>query len=159
MLSISFISTDWISWQTPCRLFVGLLGRIGELILCSMDSGIYIDVMCLTYHTSSLPLVVILFRILASWILDIPKWPLNSTDRIAHKSQRVEIQAVTEQTAVWEALEQIKSHGSSQSVYFKSRSGRDLTAYRLFRPQGKVSDNTKINYRIFYGLLRQCIHF
>jgi hypothetical protein len=40
--------------------------------------------------------------------MDIPKWSLNSIDRIVHEFQKVESQAVTQHLIVWKASEQEK---------------------------------------------------
>jgi hypothetical protein len=45
-----------------------------------------------------------------------------------------------------------------QSVRLKSWPGREFTADRLFRPQTKVLDNVKTNYRLFCESFRQWIH-
>jgi hypothetical protein len=81
---------------------------------------------------------------------------LNLIDGIGHESQKAEIQTVNQQTIMRKASKQIEWPRSSQGSRLKSRSGREFTAYRLFRRQAKVS--VKINYWYFYESLRRSIH-
>jgi hypothetical protein len=57
----------------------------------------------------------------SSWMMDIPRWLLNLTDRIAYEFEKAEIQAVKQHPAVREASEQIKWLWSSQNVRLNSR--------------------------------------
>jgi hypothetical protein len=67
-------------------------------------------------------LVSISFRIIIIQLTDgIPNSPLNSTDRITHESQKVDIQAANSQPAVREASEQMESRRGSQSIRCKTR--------------------------------------
>jgi hypothetical protein len=52
--------------------------------------------------------------------MDIPKWPLNSADRIVHEFDKAEIQAMNQHATIQETLEQINSPYSGQNVRLKS---------------------------------------
>jgi hypothetical protein len=90
--------------------------------------------------------------------MDIPNGPLNSTDKLIHESQEVDAQAANSQPVVREASKQMESHRGSQSVRRKIRSGREFKARRFCRPQRKVWDNVKRNFRAFCELLMRSIH-
>jgi hypothetical protein len=92
----------------------------------------------------------------SSWMMDIPKWPLNSTDKIAYESEKVEIQAANQQMVIWDASAQIESPRSNQSVRFSP--GSRVHRISPFRPQGKVSDNVRMNHRLLYESWRHFIH-
>jgi hypothetical protein len=56
--------------------------------------------------------------------MDIPNWPLNSTDMITYESERVNTQAVNSQPVMQEASKQIESPRGSQSVRRQTRRPR-----------------------------------
>jgi hypothetical protein len=71
--------------------------------------------------------------------MSVPSSVLNSIDRIANELEKVEIQAVNQQTVVPEASETIGSLRSKQSAHLKSRPSSRAQSVSTFSPQGEAT--------------------
>jgi hypothetical protein len=89
--------------------------------------------------------------------MDIPNSPLNSTNRIVHESQKVDIQEVNSQPVAWKAIKHMQSPRGSQSIRRKTArtENSESTAF-LGRKErsGRVSKES----RAFCESLMRLIH-
>jgi hypothetical protein len=94
----------------------------------------------------------------SSWLMDIPDTQLNSTDRSTDESQKVDAQAANLQPVMRKVSKQTRSPRGSHCVRRKTHPGREFSADRLSRRQGKISENVKKNCRTFCESLMRSIH-
>jgi hypothetical protein len=110
IFSISFISKICISLQASCQIFIDWLARLGETFFI-----LFIVKFKFTFRIWGA-----MFRCcqwcvfhgelwLSCWLMDIPNWLLNCTDRIAHGFERVGIQTLNRDMVLREASRQIDS--------------------------------------------------